>query len=118
MEVLLKKSKITSSVLAQTLIASISDLKSSKVLGWCVYKKHKYIVLYNSQTNELRKYFLFKEVKSQIEHINKPFSVWVDFGIGLNSLTYTTIDQNESQELLELLEKVKQQAIMIGQFFL
>jgi len=118
MEIILKKSKITNSILAQTITASTSDLKSSDVLGWCVYKKHKYIVLYDSVTNELRKYLMFKEVSAESKYTFEPFSVKVYFGIEFNSLHYQTKNELESQELIEQLEEVKQQAIIKGQFFL
>ena len=48
MEILLKKSKITASILKQTVSATFSDMKNSSVLGWCIFNKVKYIVFYNN----------------------------------------------------------------------
>ena len=122
MEVLLKKSKITTGILAQALTASVTDLRYSEVLGWCMYKKLKqhsrYIVLYNSKTNELRKYLMFDELTTEHDHSSNPFSVKVYFGVHYNSLWYQTADDSESTELIKVLEKVKQQALTAGQFYI
>lgn len=70
MEVILKRTKITSSILKQTVSAKEEDLKNTsfKVLGWCNYyiNKHtfKYILLYNESTAELRRYLFFTELEN------------------------------------------------------
>ena len=41
MEVILKKTKITNSILKQTLRSTEIDLKIGEILGWCIYDKKK-----------------------------------------------------------------------------
>jgi hypothetical protein len=65
MEVLLKKTKITSSILNQCAVAFLNQLMSYEVLGYCVLKAKRWIVLYNSKTNDLKKFPLIKNVKQQ-----------------------------------------------------
>ena len=60
MEVILKKTKITTSILKQTLRSTEIELGVADVLGWCIYDKQKYIVLYNSATQTRSKFPMFK----------------------------------------------------------
>lgn len=75
MEILLKKSKITASILKQTVGAFVSDLKDSNVLGWCIFNKCKYIVLYNEKNNRLTKQLYYRDVQVEVE------TNQIDYGI-------------------------------------
>jgi hypothetical protein len=117
MEVLLKKFKITASILAQTLIADVANLKSEFVLGWCIYKKHKYIILYNSLTTELRKYPMPKIVVLEYDNYNKKFTVRVEFTEHLTHHIYNMGDETLNDAFAVELKNVKGRAESAGQFF-
>lgn len=63
MEVILKKTKITKSIVEQSLSGSLSltyeKLENHDILGWCIVKKGKYayrlVLIYNNKTNQLFK---------------------------------------------------------------
>lgn len=63
MEVILKKSKITASILKQSLISVQSDFKKSICLGWVFYLKTKYMVLYDPETKVTTKYLVIKSIE-------------------------------------------------------
>src|ERR1035437_6494922 len=107
MEVILKKTKVTSSILKQTLIAKVIDLETFEVLGFCISKNQKWIVLYKSSTNELRKYIMIKEVCVETDHSDKPNWVKVKFGGNWASLSYQTGNEEESQEFAKLINNIK-----------
>ena len=112
MEVILKKYKITSSILNQTLYANVIDLETADVLGFCVHKDKRWTVLYNSSTNKLRKYYMVKEV------IIKPTCVEVNFYDYPITESYPTESESESQELVNLINTIKTKALACGQFFI
>jgi hypothetical protein len=125
MEVLLKKSKITSSILKQTLIASFSNLKTYDVIGFCVVKGDKWIVLYESSTKEIRKFLMFKDVVIEVE--NKPdgqgnleelFYVVVKFEGRYLNKKFISTDKSEAEESLTLFNDIKLKAKTKGQFFI
>jgi hypothetical protein len=61
MEVLLKKTKITKSIINQSLPAPIDAFLRTDfhydVLGWCMYNDKKIVLLYEKDTNQVRTYF-------------------------------------------------------------
>jgi hypothetical protein len=61
MEVLLKKTKITKSIINQSLPAPIDAFLRTDfhydVLGWCMYNGKKIVLLYERATNQVRTYF-------------------------------------------------------------
>lgn len=61
MEVLLKKTKITKSIIDQSLPAPIDAFLRTDfyydVLGWCMYNDKKIVLLYEKATNQVRTYF-------------------------------------------------------------
>jgi hypothetical protein len=61
MEVLLKKTKITKSIINQSLPAPIDAFLRTDfhydVLGWCMYNGKKIVLLYEKATNQVRTYF-------------------------------------------------------------
>lgn len=57
MDVILKKTKITKSIVSQSLRGNNSlfiDKKNYEILGWCVHK-YRYILLYSNETNQILK---------------------------------------------------------------
>jgi hypothetical protein len=122
MEVILKKTKITNSVLKQTLRSSEIDLKVGEILGWCLFNKLKYIVCYRSDIKGLSIFPMFKEVevypnyKDSIE--NKTFLVEVKLGGNYIPLKYTFSDENNKNNFIETLNKAKNCSEIRGQFFL
>ena len=118
MEVILKKTKITNSILKQALRSTEIDFKVGKVLGWCIYDKMKYIVLYRSDINSLSRFPMFKDLVTQVRHNESlKFSVVVSIGGNYTPLTYVSKTNEENEEFAILLKKVKRLAEVNGQFF-
>ena len=63
MEILLKKTKITKSILKQVPFATIDSMLNSEVVGYCIDNGSKKIIFYNPTDNSLTWYFYFQEVK-------------------------------------------------------
>ena len=122
MEVILKKSKITNSILKQTLRSTEVDLNVGEILGWCLFGKAKYIVCYRSDVKGLSIFPMFKEIevkpkyKDNIE--NKTFLVEVKLGGNYLPLKYTCSNENDKTKFVETLNKAKHNAEIRGQFFL
>ena len=123
MEVVLKKSKITNSIIKQTLIANISDLTNSDVLGWClVDKKIHYIVLYNSSTNELRKYLMINKISFDTPYPHQydtpNYLLTINFGVNYIEHNYKFDTLKEVEDFKSTLERIKTEALTKGQFYL
>lgn len=126
MEVILKKTKITNSILKQTLRSTEHQLKNGEILGWCLHDKIKYIVCYVSNLQELSIYPMFKEIEFGKSYApnegysNVEVGYWVKVKLGGNyiPLQYSTKDENEKDKFIKTLEKAKHLAIVRGQFFI
>ena len=118
MEVILKKTKITSSILKQALRSTSIDLSVGEILGWCVYGKFgKYIVCYRSDTKGLSIYPMFKDIDSA--HVeNNAYTVQVKLGGNYIPLKYACTDENVKNNFVEILKKAKHTAETRGQFFI
>ena len=118
MEVILKKVKITNSILNQTVILSSTDeLNKFEVLGFCIVKTHKWIVLYNESTNELRKFLMFKEVIVDENH-STPFWIKVIFPVTYRSAIYQGKNEEDCNEFIKSMNEIKHQAEIKGQFYI
>lgn len=110
MEVILKKIKINLSVFNQIMVAGISDFMIYKPLGFCVVKGHKWIVLYNEETNQIRKFLTFKlESESDTSFIIK-------FPTASTTVKFDSIQ--EKVESFVAMIYVKDKANELGQFFI
>lgn len=118
MEVILKKTKITSSILKQALRSTSIDLSVGEILGWCVYGKlGKYIVCYRSDTKGLSIYPMFENIDS--DHVeNNAYTIQVKLGGNYIPLKYTCTDENDKNNFVEILKKSKHIAETRGQFFI
>ena len=117
MEVVLKKTKLTNSIMSQVLTLQPTEKTGFSSLGFCVYKKTKWIVLYNEDNNELRKYPMFTKVEKLIDHSPNPFQVRVTFPTFV-ARPYTLLSDNEVKNLISFFNSVKDDAIDKGQIFL
>lgn len=121
MEIILKKSKITNSILKQALRSTEIDFKVGEILGWCIYDKMKYIICYRSDIKSLSRFPMFKDLTTEQRHksINgyDNFAVNVSLGGNYTPLTYVSKTKEENEEFAELLKKVKHNAEIRGQFF-
>lgn len=118
MEVILKKTKITNSILKQALRSTGTDFKVGEILGWCIYDKMKFIVCYRYDIKCLSKYPMFKDlIVQESQNESEKYAVKVSFGRNYTPLTYISKTKEESEEFIELLKKVKQDAETKGQFF-
>ena len=116
MEVILKKSKLTSGILTQTVVATYAELDTFDVIGWCVHKNLKRIILYNNNTHELRKYLMIKEVSTEIYYMQH--RVCIRFEGNVNSLIYNTKNDEESKVVYDKFIKLRTEALTKGQFFI
>ncbi|ENI5462344.1 hypothetical protein ABZG89_002388 [Flavobacterium psychrophilum] len=121
MEVILKKTKITNSILKQALRSTEIDFKAGEILGWCIYEKLKYIVCHRSDIKSLSRFPMFKDLITEQRHksINgyDNFAVNVSLGGNYTPLTYVSKTKEENEAFVELLKKVKHNAEIKGQFF-
>lgn len=131
MEVVLKKSKITNSIIKQTLSATEDVLKSAdyKVLGWCNYvvgkNRYKYILLYNQKTSDLKKYLTFGSLKKvhYNEYIGRNHSTPEKFNLEIITPNFTTKihtfeKEAERDSFAKDLEVLKKRAEELGQIYL
>lgn len=122
MEVILKKTKITTSILKQALRSTEVDLNVGEVLGWCLFGKAKYIVCYRSDVKGLSIFPMFKEIKVEQKYKdsseNKTFLVEVNLGGNYVPLKYTCSNESDKTRFIEALNKAKHNAETRGQFFI
>jgi hypothetical protein len=126
MEITLKKTKITSSILKQTLRSTEIDMRVGDVLGWCLFGKLKYVVIYRSDVKGLSIYPLFRDIRSgesfAPDDVGSSVLVgyWVKVELGGNyiPITYQTKNEVEKDQFIKLLESIKDRAIVKGQFFI
>lgn len=114
MEVVLKKSKITKSILNQALLAGRKEFEVGEVLGWVNFRKIPYIVFFKSDTNLIYVYPLFRSMT--VEN-TPPFYTTVHFGYRDMKYTYDSNNKEEQNEFIWLLEKAKRIAEERGQFY-
>ena len=69
MEILLKKTIITKSIIEQVLPPDINKLDLYNILGFCIFKKYKWILLYNDCSNDLRKLRMYNTVTIDGDYI-------------------------------------------------
>ncbi|EMY3479070.1 hypothetical protein [Flavobacterium psychrophilum] len=121
MEVILKKTKITNSILKQALRSTEIDFKVGELLGWCIYDKMKYIVCYRTDIKSLSIFPMFKDLTTEQRHKsingNDNFAVNVSLGRNYTPMTYVSKNKEDNDEFVELLKKVKHNAEIKGQFF-
>lgn len=118
MEVIIKKAKITSSIFNQMLIASSLNLRTFNVLGFCVFKNAKWIVLYEPSTNGLRKYPYIKDVYNEKDDYNKKLVVRINFEGRFNDEIYVVNDDQEGLDFFQKIKTVMRESTIKGQFYI
>jgi hypothetical protein len=116
MEVILKKSKITSSIISQTTYCSLSELNKFNVIGFCFNKENKYIVFYRSDTKELRKFVSFKSASYKKEY--EKHIITVCLGGNYVDKNYQFDSEDEAIKILSNLKKALHESVVLGQFFI
>lgn len=115
MEVVLKKSKITASILKQVPLASVSEIIAFEVLGFCKYNDARWIVLYSSASNELRRYpYPVSIISHDIDETARPY-ITVKFDNKHQPLDYTC---KPGENLIQMFEQLRDAAIAKGQFYI
>lgn len=114
LEVQLKKSKITKSILSQTIGLLKSKMSESEAKGWCYYKERKYIVLQNLNTYQLSKFPYF----SRIEEVEDSFDVVLHYNANHEPYQYYCKTQEDKVELLLNLKSIIEEADKQGQFYI
>lgn len=113
MEVKIKNLKITTSILNQTENINPFFVSELKVLGWCLHKEMKFIVLYDKESSTLKKIKYYTSVESsdglsiQLNRTNKDET----------EVFYTSSLEENSKEMITL-ENVRIEAEEKGQFYI
>ena len=135
MEVQLKKTKITKSIIKQSLPASLTvfrNLNSIDVLGWCLLDGKKIVLLYNTITNQVMtaRYTPFFGSKYQYlkkESVQRPNTeaggwdypeVYVLYIEGEDGERVLRLEQNENMsdgDMEKILEQARDYARKIAQ---
>lgn len=122
MEVTLKKTKITSSILKQTVRSTVDDLTVGEIIGWCLYSGLKFMICFRKDTNSLSKYPIFKEITFIPQHKdngeNRNYLVKVHLGGMYAPHTYTCSDYDEVNNVINILNNAKNMAELKGQFYI
>jgi len=138
MKIKLKKYKITTSIINQTLRGNYRlyyDYKGYDILGWCSVKNLRYFVLQNKESKQLLKLFYirykedltFEKKRIQLPDGNswKFVELYNLEGYATNFLNifnvYTQKEEESDEFAFEIYEKVKLfilKANQIGQFYL
>lgn len=117
MEVILKKSKITNSILKQTQRSSMIDLNVSESLGWGMYDKAKYMVLYRSDLNSISRYLMFERIDLKFHATTNKYTAEVICG-RYTPLCYEFTTESERDLFLKSINNRKESAKQKGQFFI
>lgn len=116
MEIILKKTKITSSIFNQIQNANVADLIPSNVMGYCIQKNQRCILFYNQETNELRKWTMPVSWGRYDDNDKKYVKIF--YGSHYVSLHYPVKDEEEGLSFMELIKEIKETSISKGQFYL
>ncbi len=119
MEVLLKKTKINSNILSQTVISSNQDFNPEYVLGWCFYKQIKFIVFHNN--GNLSKFPFFNKSDILIDYLDKDkksLNIKIFFNPRQAPRIFTFNDNKKADEFKNLLYLISDKSIEKGQFFI
>ncbi len=110
MEVILKKSKITNSILKQTISPKLDmNLSNYQNLGWCIYNKERYIILYDAENSLLYRLLTFDRIDINEEKTR----------MALCKSRYTPRYLDYTKELHDLLLDIHDNAINTkGQFYI
>lgn len=120
MEVLLKKCKITLSIIKQLLVASEENIRTYNVLGWVLlpYKNSSYkkILLYDSVSNKLVSMFYPKDISEKPKGQDNRFELY--YRNDFNNHYYHSFDTKEEQvQFHSVLNRVVSEAKEQGQIF-
>ena len=126
MEVLLKKSKITSSIFNQSLIVSkYTDIKDIEVLGWCIHKSTRYIVFYDSNEGLIYRMYYNTTVSMsddwiQVDNHGRRQLFWVVrvSTANLHPTVYQFVTEQEAKDVVKIYQDVIKQAKEKGQFYI
>lgn len=117
MEVILKKAKLSISLMKQVQTANTSQLIIDDVIGYCIFDKCRWIVFHNPTIGSLNKYKLSYTAEALTENLTH-FSVRVNFGYNTMSSIYDLKSAEEAKEFANKMNAIKQRALELGQFYL
>lgn len=118
MEVLLKKAKITISILRQCPIASLKQLTTFEILGYCNVYGRRWILLYNAETNELTKFILMKSVEPNGPPSRQKPEFVIRYFDESNPNHYVAENDAELAGWIEKILAVRDRAFAKGQFYI
>lgn len=119
MEVILKKTKITSSILKQSLRSTKGDLASGEILGWCMYNGAKYIVCYLNMIVSIYPMFVdIVKTSYPKDGSNVEYRIEVKLGGRYVSLLYYNNNEDSADAFVSTLKRAKRTAEQAGQFYI
>ncbi|MEG0929640.1 hypothetical protein [Algoriella sp.] len=127
MQIILKKYKITNSLLKQATLVDIEKIDTLKCLGWCIYLKTKHFVFYDETKHLIYKCVELKEVilKSSFERTteDKPHEKHYNLTVLLPKNFYHRelffgADKNKALSMKKDIEKAIKKQNELGQFYI
>jgi len=127
MDVVIKKSKLTASILAQVFILSEQDIFSRKytALGWCHSKGFNWMVFQDNENN-LKKCLIYSKFieEDTTEQIDchgareNRYNLFVRFPGNIADKKFWYKTEREREAFGNCLEDLKTEALQKGQFFI
>jgi len=117
MEIILKKTKITSSILKQSTGSTLQDLRTGEILGWCMYDKLPRIVCYNATSQTISIYVMYRSLETRCTP-RDGHEVIVRLPGNYVPYTYRFENEVDQQEAAEVLERAKASAQEKCQFYI
>jgi len=121
MDVILKKSKITGAVITQSMLCKIDDLVDSKIIGWCIFKTVKFIIIYFESQNIIKKFPLLYTLRIYPKDEENPeSSKWI---VSVNYSYQTRVDylfdnEDQAKQTETKINEGKKIAVQKGQFYI
>lgn len=121
MDVVLRKTKITKSIMDQMQELPIAQVYTYTNLGWCIHRGIRYMVFFQNETHDIRKYKWIQAV--ELEEYNpepniKSCRVVIKFGPKFIVHTHTNLSLKEAEDLARVTRSAWQDAQMTKQFFI
>lgn len=116
---MLRKTKITSSILKQSLHAKQDDFRFGKIVGWCVFSNLKYGVI--DRDGILKKFILYNSIEL-IPTTNTDGEPWNVVKVRAENKNhgydFAVKEEKEAKSLRDTMNSVKEQIESLGQFYI
>lgn len=118
MEVILKRTKITKAIFSQIQVASLKSIKTNIILGYCIIKGEKWVLLYDEEEKNIKKYPQIYQVKFEVSPDGKQFTTVVYFSANYISRRYVFDSIEACRNATDLISLLKDSFFSKGQIYL